>query len=703
MDCRIPNNFIYSSSKDFEKSLSNYRSSIQTLKEEKDSLLLTIEGASGEKTELVQASQKAMAQAAALVNNASKTKKLEISSNIDRLKAQSCELHARRLEELLPEDFFSEMSSIKAEILLSDVASKASLVLEHILNNVVTHDEVDETSSAENDLLHRSTTSLKDLVVQSKIALLSSRISIAAQRFLHAMILLDEDDPEGINFSNRIIEIFSTCDGHLNSVLRMVLEDNVMESSATLLVEHLAYIQDIVVPVCTEEMPGIVKGEAASVANTALRCCLKFLSLTTSTDVTSLRLKVVSSLKLAENYPEAISKKISDQAEMLLHKIFTDFVDNDILKGKDELLSLATLADSVHNEIQQVSSLIHEPNVLSSDEQVGVKLLIGNKFSWTKFIQCMQMLYPEQEWSFQVRAHTVRNRISDALENESKLEHLQSNLDETRKTLSTRNMELSMQTKRINELDSLLKQNSNSKQSIKVEKVSSASLQLKEKENKMVSLILKNFIQTNFLNTSSLSQLTEAMEVLQSQVDEYEAQLRAFKDQPKRKSPSKTTSSRRSSAVFSMDEVFDSNINAEAAIFRPALRDALVEASKWRGKLVCDALSELSPLPSLNLPFPSASFSAQPQEGGAVESLPNTIDYSLSEYIEELNIATLSVRQAKANVMCVDLSKNDGRSCLREQRRNVLNATRRFEAACGEATSRLNQALHSERSMVGVL
>ena len=190
------------------------------------------------------------------------------------------------------------------------------------------------------------------------------------------------------------------------------------------------------------------------------------------------------------------------------------------------------------------------------------------------------------------------------------------------------------------------------------------------------------------------------MEVLQSQVDEYEAQIRAFKDQPKQKSPSKRSSSRRSSALFSMDELFDSNVNAEAAVFRPALRDAMIEASRWRGKFFCNVISELPPLPSTYLSYSINPVIAQPQEGGVIENIPNDTQHSLSECIEEISIAAASVRQTKANVMCVDLSKKNGRSSLRKQRRNVMNATCRFEAARGEATSRLRQILGGDRGMI---
>ena len=47
----------------------------------------------------------------------------------------------------------------------------------------------------------------------------------------------------------------------------------------------------------------------------------------------------------------------------------------------------------------------------------------------------------------------------------------------------------------------------------------------------------------------------------------------------------------------------------------------------------------------------------------------------------------------KADVKCIDLSKKNVRSSLREKKMTVVNASRRFEAACGEATSRITQAV----------
>ena len=186
------------------------------------------------------------------------------------------------------------------------------------------------------------------------------------------------------------------------------------------------------------------------------------------------------------------------------------------------------------------------------------------------------------------------------------------------------------------------------------------------------------------------------MEVLQAQVDEYEAQIRAYKDQPKARSPAKRTS-RRSVAALNIDELFESNINLEANLFRPALRDALNEAAHWRGVSFNEAMSSLPPLPVFEVPSSTKtknSFVAQPQEGNSTEPVSIDDTYSdLSRCALELSIASASLRHVKAGVKCIDLSKRNVRSSLREKKMTVVNASRRFEAACGEATSRITQAV----------
>lgn len=118
---------------DFQRAVSNYRATVETLKQEKKALLELQQGGEGEKSDLVSASQKALARAAQLVQDAAEMRKREAQAAIDRIDSQ-VRLHlSERLESMLPPSVASaEIASIKGELLLSKVVGKASLSLDGI-------------------------------------------------------------------------------------------------------------------------------------------------------------------------------------------------------------------------------------------------------------------------------------------------------------------------------------------------------------------------------------------------------------------------------------------------------------------------------------------------------------------------------------------------------------------------------------------
>lgn len=116
-----------------KSTVSNYRNRVETLKQEKKALLELQQGGEGEKSDLVSASQKALARAAQLVQDAAEMRKREAQAAIDRIDSQVRMHLSERLESLLPPSMASaEIASIKGELLLSKVVGKASLSLDGI-------------------------------------------------------------------------------------------------------------------------------------------------------------------------------------------------------------------------------------------------------------------------------------------------------------------------------------------------------------------------------------------------------------------------------------------------------------------------------------------------------------------------------------------------------------------------------------------
>ena len=118
---------------DFQRTVGNYRNMMEKLKQEKKALLELQQGGEGEKSDLVSASQKALARAAQLVQDAAEMRKREAQAAIDRIDSQVRMHLCDRLEMLLPQAVASsEIASIKGELLLSKVVGKASLSLDGI-------------------------------------------------------------------------------------------------------------------------------------------------------------------------------------------------------------------------------------------------------------------------------------------------------------------------------------------------------------------------------------------------------------------------------------------------------------------------------------------------------------------------------------------------------------------------------------------
>ena len=87
---------------------------VETLKQEKKALLELHQGGEGEKSEMVSASQKALARAAQLVQDAAEMRKREAQAAVDRIDSQVRMHLSERLESLLPPTVASaEIASIK--------------------------------------------------------------------------------------------------------------------------------------------------------------------------------------------------------------------------------------------------------------------------------------------------------------------------------------------------------------------------------------------------------------------------------------------------------------------------------------------------------------------------------------------------------------------------------------------------------------
>ena len=472
------------------------------MKEEKETLISSIQDESGEKSQLVQASQKAMAQAATLVDNAAKMKKMEMVSDLNSFKAYSADLRAKRLEEFMPVEIYYDISAVKVEILLSEVAEKANFALNHIQSILDSYLHENDASSAGS---HYSL-SVEDLILHANAVVVIGKVGFIAQRLLYHLLLNNSNNDNELHDSSQIIQSFTLCNSDLTSILQMLVEENLMDSSVSSMREHLGLAEKIAKADDMELMPGTEEGESSLIskiisrANVALFIAFSRTEEAKDISISSLQDKSVSIVTTIDSSTKSVTSEVSAKIEEMLKRISNELVSKSNFADEGKIEEIKSLADSVLNEIISQSST----NEMSVNVKIGLDLIQSTKFSWRKFIKCMRRIYPDSELSYEQRASSTRDKLTNALDSESKLDELQIKLDEARSKLSSRSMELSMQSKRINELDALLKKKGAVKEKVQEENVSSVTLEVKDKENKMVrkqflELIIGIYLNLNFL------------------------------------------------------------------------------------------------------------------------------------------------------------------------------------------------------------
>jgi hypothetical protein len=220
--------------------------------------------------------------------------------------------------------------------------------------------------------------------------------------------------------------------------------------------------------------------------------------------------------------------------------------------------------------------------------------------------------------------------------------------------------------------------------------------------------------------------LNEAVDHLNTQINDYENEIRTLKEantKQKRMSLASSTPSRRTFAgtpnrsVSMGDEAnflrsllspdknqpqqqqqqimsLGKSIGLEAALFRPALHAAKMETIYWRHKFIestnvtttgaTDSPTTLEQLPPLCVWSTPEREGGQPQEGN-----PAVTHYDARrDCLEELQLAQMKVRLTKASVKVVDLTQargGRGRDIFRRNVKQVTDSLKRLECASERA------------------
>lgn len=304
-----------------------------------------------------------------------------------------------------------------------------------------------------------------------------------------------------------------------------------------------------------------------------------------------------------------------------------------------------------------------------------------------------------QDINYLTRARTLEGRFSTAIENNAKLSIASARVGSLEKSLAMRNKEVALQNSRLSELENLLMQTDAASAVASTTPVNDGISHSKSSNvpSEEVGALKEEIIV-----------LSEAMEVMQTQVGDYESEIRLLKDPHRPKSAGKrrksiTTPSINGDDDFSLSSLgiglphskgagydsFAKTISLEAALFRPALRAAQLDAAKWKIKTISDIMSNLPPLSS--------------------KLCEIDFDSKLSTCSERLLLAKSEVLMSKAAVSVVKLDNiiisNDtnhnsnfysrgkrvlrSRIQLREEIRKTSAATERLKEASCEATHEL--------------
>mmetsp|Transcript_13107 Transcript_13107/g.18555 ORF Transcript_13107/g.18555 Transcript_13107/m.18555 type:complete len:1498 (+) Transcript_13107:112-4605(+) len=757
---------------DFQRTVTNYRNSVETLKQEKTLLLELQQGQQGDKEKMMASSQKALERAALLVSDAANVRKKEAEAAFDRIEAHITGHLAERLESFLPQSVVaSELASAKGELLISKVVGKASLSLDGIatifskkirvgMNETLSVQELDKEDENEEEkeneakgeeeeeeegeektqeeevhtimtLSDEANQGTAAMIHQSKFALTFVDVAADMLRLLSAGQWPDLLTPEqSAELGALTGHSISLLDLDLSHQLKVLKEEGILSPHQTNLGAFEQSVRNTMQELNTAiendgnvllspdwTPPGWELFKAVSIAKFSclgagaviasavgsddtdetgsieIRRTLKLL-MTKLDQVTAQASKVCLRLsRLNVNDEKCLSKLsvIADQWKDASVKLFEGIQgmvsDEGLLR--ESVRPCEDTAEEILRSLVNFSFALRAVNLNDESERGFHPLSPEIDDPWEgvrNLAQAVRVIDGDAEdVNCLMRARAIEERLEDAVNNESKLSLANAKVTSLEKSLSSRSREIAMQNARLAELENLLAKTNAKTSSPKKKSVElsvSAEMNKTKEENRM---------------------LTEAMEVLQTQVDEYERELRFFKDtkSPKgRRAPAITSrgTPRRSSSNIAdygpekgkrFDFVGDgghegSKLALEAALLRPALQSARRETAAWKSKAFGSAMVNL---PALNVP-------------GAPSSEEEKIDESDVAYScsRQLELARADARITKASISVLNLKGIGENATARSTFQDMLAQQKKSLAMLEKANTAANQLLLSKNA-----
>ena len=690
---------------DFRRTISNYRNSVELLKQEKQALLELQQGGEANKSNLIASSQKALARAAQLVSDAAEMRKREAQYTFDGIDYQVYKHLAVRLEQMLPPSVAAaELAASKGELLTSKVIGIASKALEgivHSFNKVIKPALPTESTASESPKFVLSDDAKQEAAAmfhQAEHGHVLVEVSADLRRLLAAgqwPDLLTTD--VSIELGSILGHSVGDLDSRIGVVLKYLKEEGVLTPEQSNIESLKQSIQvtmqrlqadiereDAILVPSNWQPPGWQLLKDASTARfyclggaAALSSILnqpefsesppevlvqlynrieQASSQATNACLRLTHLDVLNS-QLVNELTEATVSWKANASDMF--KAVHEYVLSDGDSASCEIATSKTLKDlakllSITRAAQLNPSENNEVHALSPEDGDCWRRLTG-------LVRTIREVDGDPEdVNHIIRVREMERHLEQAIANEPKLEQAESRVAQLEKTLSSRSREISMTNARLSELEKQLAKTSGIRS-----RAHSADVKSAEEFN--------NLKEENRV-------LTEAMDVLQRQVDEYENEIRSLKDfkTPKRGAGARSSPRRAITSIAdlaspgrggAMEEPALSNTGAlEATIFRPALQNALRDAARWKSAAVASALADLPPLPT----------TYKTSDG----LLGPKVEAAASDAIQ-LDSALSSYRMTMASVKLVDLTNplKSPRQQLRESKAQSRIATENLEFA----------------------
>ena len=682
---------------DFRRTVGNYRTTVETLKQEKEALLQVQQGAFGEKSEMMATSQKALARAAQLVTDAAnlrKEKALAAAKAMDHIVYKHL---SERLERLAPSSVVApEISAMKGELYACKVAGKASQSLEGIAESLTKHiqpvlppDEVVDAGSPAAATLKLSDETRQEVTTmlhQVEMAHVLVTASADLRRFIAGGQWPDLVSPEvsmeiGAILGHSVTEL----DSMLGGVFRSLKEEGALtpeQSNLGALQQMVdSTMQRISAEVDREDStlidkawnpPGWKLLREASMAKFSCLGAAATLSIAhTDGDIqANILAKLYNRVEQAATQANNICLRLTSldvQNSNTISEIeegviswktcstgMVEFIRSLLLSSDGDLNACSRSVDETLKEMAKLLQILRSAKLNPTDDESFHALSPEVQDPWQRISMLVRSIRAidgdHEDVNYLIRARDIERHLEQAIDKEPKLEQAEAKVSSLEKILSSRSKEIAMQNARLSELERV------------IAKSNTGSM------GRAMSSDVKSVEEYNSLREENRV-LSEAMDVLQRQVDEYENEIRVLKDfkSPKRGGASRGTPRRAMTSVGDfgspqsrlVTEEKQSNTGVlEATLFRPALQQALEESAHWKSTASASLL-DLPPLP-----------------------MPTSAKDETADDLYQLSTALADYRLELASIKLVDLSRKDKtpREQLRENKSRSLAATMNLES-----------------------